>query len=199
MRVRPKKVYTEVYIEYMLEEIDDDDTALPPPSRRKAPNNSSTDLYSQTMEVDLMYLTGSRARKRQKRSTQLEEYFEDLRDDITTASEEQIELLHDPWRWWLEVGRNKYPVVFKMATDFLSIPATSCECERCFLTAKRTITTDRNRLSAATIEALQLQKNWLRNDVVDSDLLRLELHVKSLDLGGGQQQPQFTTPRPRIT
>ena len=89
------------------------------------------------MKVDLMYLTGSRARKRQKRSTQLEEYFEDLRDDITTALEHQIELLHDPWRWWLEVGRNKYLVVFKMATDFLSLPATSCERERCFSTAKR--------------------------------------------------------------
>jgi hypothetical protein len=114
------------------------------------------------MAVDLMFLTGSKSHKRQKRTTQLEEYFDDLRDDLTNASEQQLALLHDPWRWWLEIGRNKYPVVFKylvvfkIATDYLSIPATSCECERSFLTAKRTITSDRNPLSAATIEALQL-------------------------------------------
>ncbi|EFQ89188.1 hypothetical protein PTT_14648 [Pyrenophora teres f. teres 0-1] len=48
-----------------------------------------------------------------------------------------------------------------MATDILSIPATSCECERCFSTAKRTITDDRNRLNA--------------------DLLKLDRYIKSLD------------------
>ncbi|KAK1912670.1 hypothetical protein P3342_004606 [Pyrenophora teres f. teres] len=68
-----------------------------------------------------------------------------------------------------------------MATDILSIPATSCECERCFSTAKRTITDDRNRLGASTIEALQLQKNWLRNNVVNSELLQLDRYIKSLE------------------
>ncbi|KAK7178247.1 transposase-like protein [Paraphaeosphaeria sporulosa] len=41
-------------------------------------------------------------------------------------------LMTDPWRCWLKVGRNRYPTLFKMAADFLSIPSTSCECERCF-------------------------------------------------------------------
>jgi hypothetical protein len=163
----------------MAAEVDDDDTALPLP-RRKVPGGS-TDLYSQTIAVDLMFLTGSKSHKRQKRASQLEEYFDDLREDLTNASEQQLALLHDPWRWWLEIGRQKYPIVFKIATDYLSVPATSCECERIFSTAKRTITSDRNRLSAATIEALQLQKNWLRHSVVKSEVLKLQQHVQRWD------------------
>ncbi|KAK1912643.1 hypothetical protein P3342_004579 [Pyrenophora teres f. teres] len=53
------------------------------------------------MAVDIHYLTGSKTRKRQKRNTQLEEYFDDLRDDILIQSDAQRELLYDPWRWWL--------------------------------------------------------------------------------------------------
>jgi hypothetical protein len=176
---RAKDSTMKVFKLYMAAEVDDDDTALPLP-RRKVPGGNA-DLYSQTMAVDLMFLTGSKSHKRQKRASQLEEYFDDLREDLTNASEQQLALLHDPWRWWLEIGRQKYLVVFKIATDYLSIPATSCECERIFLTAKRTVTSDRNRLSAATIEALQLQKNWLRHGVVKSEVLKLQQHVQRWD------------------
>jgi hypothetical protein len=178
-RARDSK--TRVFKQYIAREIDDDDddtTLLL--LLRKVPGGN-TDLYSQTMAVDLMFFTCSKSHKRQKRTTQLEEYFDDLRDDLTNASEQQLALLHDPWHWWLEIGRNKYSVVFKIATDYLSIPATSCECERSFSTAKRTITSDRNPLSAAKIEALQLQKNWLRHGVVDSEVLKLQQHVQRWD------------------
>jgi hypothetical protein len=176
---RAKESIIKIFKLYMAAEVDDDDTALPLP-RRKVPGGN-TDLYSQTMAVDLMFLTGSKSHKRQKRASQLEEYFDDLREDLTNASEQQLALLHDPWRWWLEIGRQKYPIVFKIATDYLSVPATSCECERIFSTAKRTITSDRNRLSAATIEALQLQKNWLRHSIVKSEVLKLQQHVQRWD------------------
>jgi hypothetical protein len=176
---RAKDSTNRVFKQYMAEEIDDDDTALPLP-HRKVPGGNA-DLYSQTMAVDLMFLTGSKSHKRQKRTTQLEEYFDDLCDNLTNASEQQLALLHDPWRWRLEIRRNKYPVVFKIATNYLSIPATSCECERSFSTAKRTITSNRNSLSAATIKALQLQKNWLCNGVVDREVLKLQQHILRWD------------------
>jgi hypothetical protein len=176
---RAKDSTNRVFKQYMAEEIDDDDTALPLPSRKVPGGN--TDLYSQTMAVDLMFLTGSKSHKRQKRTTQLEEYFDDLCDNLTNASEQQLALLHDPWRWRLEIRRNKYPVVFKIATNYLSIPATSCECERSFSTAKRTITSNRNSLSAATVEALQLQKNWLCHGVVDREVLKLQQHILRWD------------------
>jgi hypothetical protein len=177
---RARDSTTRVFKQYIVREIDDDDDTALLLLRRKVPGGN-TDLYSQTMAVDLMFLTGSKSHKRQKRTTQLEEYFDDLRNDLTNASEQQLALLHDPWHWWLEIGHNKYPVVFKIATDYLSIPATSCECERSFSTAKRTITSDRNPFSAATIEALQLQKNWVRHGVVDSEVLKLQQHVQRWD------------------
>lgn len=155
------------------------DEALPPPSRRKIPPNSN-DLYAQTMAVDLHLLTNAKS-KRQKRTTQLDEYFDDLLTDVTNASDRELALLDDPWAWWLQNGRDRYPIVFKMATDYLCIPATSCECERAFSRARRTITCDRNSLSYGTIEALQLQKNWLARGVVKSSLLELQKHVQKTD------------------
>jgi hypothetical protein len=50
--------------------------APPPPSRRKIPSNSN-DLYSQTMAVDLHLHTNATS-KPQKRTAQLDEYFDDL-------------------------------------------------------------------------------------------------------------------------
>jgi hypothetical protein len=104
-----------------------------------------------------------------------------LLSDVTNASERDLELLDDPWAWWLRIGRDRYSIVFKMAADHLSIPSTSCDCERAFSKARRAITCDRNSLSGATIEALQLQKNWLARGVVKSSLLELQKHVQNVD------------------
>jgi hypothetical protein len=128
------------------------------------------------MEVDQGYFHGNHGSKRRKRDNELDDYIDDLNEDLN-RDEGYQELMTDPWRWWLKVGRNKYPTLFKMAVDFLSIPSTSCECERCFSTAGRTITNDRNKLSPSTIEALQPQKNWLKNRVVASPLIKPSSHM----------------------
>jgi hypothetical protein len=75
----------------------------------------------------------------------------------------------------------RYPTLFKVAADFLSIPATSCECERCFSKARRTISDDHNSLRAITIEAVQLQKNWVQRGVVKSSLKELAHFVENVD------------------
>jgi hypothetical protein len=67
-----------------------------------------------------------------------------------------------------------------MATDYLAIPSTSCSCERAFSSARRTITDDQNRLSSSTIEALQLQKNWVRRGVVKSGITELAKRVERI-------------------
>jgi hypothetical protein len=64
----------------------------------------------------------------------------------------------------------------------LSIPSTSCECERAFSKARRTITADRNRISGATIESIQIIRNWLQRGVVKSSLRDLEELVRKSDL-----------------
>ena len=80
----------------------------------------------------------------------------------------------------VDPARQSIPTPLKIALDCPSIPCTSCECERTFSGGGRTITTDRNSLHGATIEALQLQKNWLKNGVVDSELKNLVKWFKKL-------------------
>ena len=53
-----------------------------------------------------------------------------------------------------------------MAMDIFSIPAMSSEIERKFSSADDTITDDRNRLADETIEAIELQKDWLHKRLV---------------------------------
>ena len=92
---------------------------------------------------------------------------------------EESLLYGDPLTWWQKVGRETYPTLYKIALDFLSIPATSCECERAFSGGRRTVTFERNLLSGSTIEALQLQKDWLKKGLVRSNLKELVDYINS--------------------
>jgi hypothetical protein len=161
-----------VYKEYLNAEVESEEFEVQPLRHKVPAQYSSSKPNATTMCVNKIYLTGSHASKRQKKSNQLKEYFNDLIEDLN-KSEDYLDMMDDPWAWWLQVGKSKYPIVFRMACDFLSIPCTSCECERCFSSAKRTITDDRNSLSASTIEALQLQKDWLKKEVIESHLMSL--------------------------
>jgi hypothetical protein len=134
------------------------------------------------MEVDLHLLTNAKG-KRTKRVSQLDEYFDSLLFDYTSRSKAELLLLdsNNRWAWWLQVGRERYPILFKIAGDYLSIPSTSCECERSFSKARRTISDNCNKLGGTTIKAIQLQKSWLRHGVVMSLLNNLEILVRKAD------------------
>jgi hypothetical protein len=167
-----------VFVEYVKQDAaaDNDELREPPLSRCKLLAN---DLYSRATAVDTHLLTGSK-NKRQRGLGQVDEYFEALYADLNTTNDRERPLLEEPYKWWRTYGRNRYPILFKMATDYLAIPCTSCDCERCFSSARRTITDDRNRLSGSTIEALRLQKNWLRRGVVNSHITGLAKQVAGL-------------------
>ncbi|KAK7180035.1 transposase-like protein [Paraphaeosphaeria sporulosa] len=128
-------------------------------------------------------INNKKAHKQQKRTSQLDEYFDGLYDDRLTssASPDLYKLMQGPHRWWVDVGQKRYPVVYNMAMDHLSIPATSCDCEQCFSSVRRISTCDRNQLLPAVVEALQLQKNWLTRDAVSSHPTALSKHVVKKD------------------
>ena len=71
----------------------------------------------------------------------------------------------DPLEWWNR-HQLEYPILYRMALDLFSIPGMSSECERVFSQAKKMITDERNRLSPETVEADQLQKQWLMKGLV---------------------------------
>lgn len=70
-----------------------------------------------------------------------------------------------PLEWWSR-HQLEYPVLYRMALDLFSIPGMSAECERVFSQTKKMITDERNRLSPETVEADQLQKQWLMRGLV---------------------------------
>ncbi|KAJ3454150.1 hypothetical protein MRS44_018044 [Fusarium solani] len=72
-----------------------------------------------------------------------------------------------PLEWWCrEEQRIEYPRLHQLAIDILSVPAMSDDPERVFSCARRTISWDRARLSADTIEKLQCLSNWMKNDLI---------------------------------
>ena len=58
-----------------------------------------------------------------------------------------------------------------MAIDILSIPAMSDDPERVFSGARRTVSWERARLGAETIEKLECLKNWIRVGVFEPDIV----------------------------
>ena len=63
--------------------------------------------------------------------------------------------------WWIS-RKGKWPRLYRMAIDFLTIPAMSSECERCFSVAKLQISSQRHRQHFATMKSCQCLKNWAR-------------------------------------
>jgi hypothetical protein len=177
-----------VFGEYLAASDAPDEAMAAEELRRQPPVSHTNSPFARTMAVDTMLLTGNHNHRRQQQKKELDRYIDDLQEDLTNDSKAYQELLDDPWQWWKQVGRSKYPILFQMAADFLSIPCTSCECERCFSSAKRTLPTDRNSLSPSSIEACQLQKNWVKNGVVASSLSKLSAHVISMDKATKKQQ-----------
>jgi hypothetical protein len=66
--------------------------------------------------------------------------------------------------WWCQDHqRKRWPRLSSMALDILSIPAMSDEPERVFSGARRTVSWERARMGADTLEKVECLKHWERN------------------------------------
>ena len=70
----------------------------------------------------------------------------------------------NPLDWW-KANKRAYPILSKMALDYLSIQATSVACEQAFSIAGNTISRTRNRLHPETARACLCVKSWISNEV----------------------------------
>jgi hypothetical protein len=74
--------------------------------------------------------------------------------------------IFNPLAWWCENTQcQTFPVLSQMARDLLSIPAMAADVERLFSAAKLTLTDQRGRMYAETLELLQLLKSWNRSRI----------------------------------
>jgi hAT family C-terminal dimerisation region len=166
--VKAEEVSTE---EQMLEEES---------SRRKTPGGVANEFKSRflaTQAIDPLFMTGNSGGKRKGRKKIRRSDLEDYLTDEPCP----IGAIKDPIEWWRTIGKREYPTLYKLAIDLLATPATSCECEGVFSQAGKLITDERNRLGLEVIEAIELQKDWLRKGVIKSPLLQLIGQIERLE------------------
>jgi hypothetical protein len=63
--------------------------------------------------------------------------------------------------YWVEL-RPKYPTLARFAIDILTIPASSCECERMFSELGDLLAPRRRNIGSQLLAALQCIRSWMR-------------------------------------
>jgi hypothetical protein len=102
-------------------------------------------------------------------------------------------------RYWITMSP-KYPQLSRFAIDILTIPASSCECERLFSELGDLLEPKRRAIGSELLAAFQLIRSWTRagytyntkrnsdDDINDSDILR-RYNIQNWveDVGGSDQ------------
>jgi hypothetical protein len=76
-----------------------------------------------------------------------------------------VESVKNPLKWWV-ANRHVYPKLYRMALDYLSIPATSTAVERVFSQGRQLLSFTRNRLHVSSIRTFLCLGSWGRDDLV---------------------------------
>ena len=100
-------------------------------------------------------------RNRKRPSKLLDAVLEDEYERY--CAEDLVELREgvSPLEWWMsESRRMEYPSLQRMAIEILSIPNMSASNERSFSLTKETVTANRGRMDASTIEMRECLRSW---------------------------------------
>jgi hypothetical protein len=74
----------------------------------------------------------------------------------------------NPIKYWVEL-RDRYPNLSELALDVLSIPASSCECERVFSELGDLLEPCRRGISPELLAAIQCNRRWRRAGIGSDD------------------------------
>ncbi|KAF7574084.1 Dimer-Tnp-hAT domain containing protein [Pyrenophora tritici-repentis] len=77
------------------------------------------------------------------------------------AAERGTEYANNPIKYWVAV-RDRYPSLSKLALDVLSIPASSCDCERMFSELGDLLEPRRRCIKPQLLAAIQCVRGWQR-------------------------------------
>ncbi|GBC43629.2 zinc finger BED domain-containing protein 4-like [Rhizophagus irregularis DAOM 181602=DAOM 197198] len=101
---------------------------------------------------------------REKIINQLETEYEVLKNDSIPSIPHYLNLPelpaleeYDSFTWWT-TNKAQYPILYKMAMKYLSIPATSVPSERLFSDANNLVTFQRTRLDSSIINKIMFLK-----------------------------------------
>jgi hypothetical protein len=76
-------------------------------------------------------------------------------------AEKGSEAANNPIKYWVGL-RDRYPNLARMALDLISIPASSCECERMFSELGDLLEPRRRAISPQLLAAIQCVRRWLK-------------------------------------
>jgi hypothetical protein len=74
-------------------------------------------------------------------------------------TQEQFEQRSNPVSYWISL-RPKYPNLARLAIDILTIPASSCECERLFSELGDLLEPRRRKIGSQLLAAIQCIRSW---------------------------------------
>lgn len=89
----------------------------------------------------------------------------EIETELSHYLEQSIDEEAEPLLWW-QAHLNEYPILSKMARDFLTIQATSVASEQAFSVAGNAITKTRNRLLPETARAGLCVKSWMDKGLI---------------------------------
>jgi hypothetical protein len=100
-------------------------------------------------------------------TSELDEYQEwKLREPIAVKDGHDA---NNPVEYWVAL-RHQYPNLSKLAIDVLSIPASSCNCERMFSELGNLLEPRRRKLGPQLLAAMQCVRRWQRAGFGDNEL-----------------------------
>ena len=90
-----------------------------------------------------------------------------------------VENIKDALKWWVD-NKYVYPNLYRMALDYLSIPATSTSVERVFSQGCHLLPFARNPLSPSSIRAFLCFGSWVRCGLVVFDNVVTAVTTKNM-------------------
>ena len=81
-------------------------------------------------------------------------------------AEKGTEHANNPIKYWIGL-RDRYPSLSKLALDVLSIPASSCECERMFSELSDVLEPRRRAIQPQLLAAIQCVRRWQKAGLGD--------------------------------
>jgi hypothetical protein len=79
--------------------------------------------------------------------------------------------------------RDHYPALSRLALDVLSIPASSCECERMFSELGDLLKPRRRSLGSRLLASIQCVRRWRRAGLGDNDYIKdMAISTVEMDL-----------------
>jgi hypothetical protein len=119
------------------------------PRRRGPPASSIDESISAFVDADS---GGSEA--------SLDEFERWRRHEPKWTTEQYMEE-GNPVQYWLKL-RPKYPNLARLALDIMTIPASSCDCERMFSELSDLLEPKRRAIGSELLAAIQLVRSWIR-------------------------------------